>query len=196
MSEQGFRESRNLRAVTDERSTHLLSLSGWAGIVVGILATGGVLFAKWVLNQEWEGTTTSAWVGADALVVLILALGVSFLIAARRARKRHEVLWGPDAQNIVREMATPLAAGAVYTLILFRYQMISAIPGSMLLFYGLGLCAVAKFTRPEIRHLGWVQIALGLASLLVTEHALVYWAMGFCLAHVFYGALMYFKHEM
>jgi hypothetical protein len=194
--EQGLREARDLRAVTDARSTHLLSLSGWSGIFVGILATGGVLFAKWVLSQEWENTATSVWLAIDALVVLVLAVGISVFITARRARRRHELLWSPAAQGIVKEMATPLAAGGVYTFILLRYQMVSAIPGTMLLFYGLGLCAAAKFTRPEIRHLGWVQIALGLASLHVTNQALLYWAMGFGLAHIFYGVLMYFKHEL
>jgi hypothetical protein len=194
--EQVGRISPDQHTLVGDRTLHLLSLTGLPGIFVGLAGTCGVLLAYWVIRQKWDYARTSLWLSYEAVILLFVAVGISVFFTARKARKRHEELWGPAARAVVKEMASPLAAGGVYTLILYRYEMISAIPGTMLIFYGLGLCAAAKYSRAEIRHLGWVEMVLGLSALVFTQQALLYWALGFGLAHVLYGALMYFKQEM
>jgi hypothetical protein len=52
-----------------------------------------------------------------------------------------------------------------------------------------------KFTLHEIRWLGVSEIAAGLAALFFLEHAIIFFAAGFGLLNIIYGAVMYFRHE-
>ncbi|HEX2898591.1 MAG TPA: hypothetical protein VHS96_02615, partial [Bacteroidia bacterium] len=61
--------------------------------------------------------------------------------------------------------------------------------------YGMALLNASKFTLPEIRYLAITELVLGLACAVWVGHSLIFWALGFGIAHIVYGAVMYFKYE-
>jgi hypothetical protein len=65
----------------------------------------------------------------------------------------------------------------------------------MLIFYGLALINASKYTYNDIRYLGISELLIGLCSTLFLGYGLFFWAAGFGLAHIVYGALMYFKYD-
>ena len=46
-----------------------------------------------------------------------------------------------------------------------------------------------------VRYLGLSEIALGLISCFFIGYGLLFWALGFGVLHIVYGALMYNKYE-
>jgi hypothetical protein len=69
-----------------------------------------------------------------------------------------------------------------------------AAPGC-LIFYGLALVNAAKFTRQEIFFMGLIQVSLGILAALFPSLGLLFWALGFGIIHIIYGAVMYFRYE-
>ncbi len=65
----------------------------------------------------------------------------------------------------------------------------------MLLFYGLSLISVAKYTFKDIFYMGWCILALGLFNSFLTQYSLIFWSLGFGLSHIVYGTVMYFKYD-
>lgn len=179
-----------------ERSSRFLSLSGLSGIAAGCLATAGSCAAYWALAQGWGEDVLIRWIWADALIVLFATIGISVAFSRRLARKKMQQIWGPQAKALILEMAPPLLGGGAFCLVLLSHRMFPAIPGCMLLFYGAALASAAKLTREEARHLGWVEMALGILALVFLPQALLFWAAGFGLAHLVYGVLMYRKYEL
>ncbi|MFM7091867.1 MAG: hypothetical protein ACKOZZ_13760, partial [Bacteroidota bacterium] len=64
-----------------------------------------------------------------------------------------------------------------------------------LLFDGLALFTISKFTYVEVRILGLAEIILGLASAYFVSGGLLFWAIGFGAVHIVYGIYVYFKYE-
>ena len=64
-----------------------------------------------------------------------------------------------------------------------------------LLFYGLSCVHASKYTIGGVRYLGITIILIGLIATYFTGYGLLFWAIGFGLCHIIYGALMYFKYE-
>ena len=64
-----------------------------------------------------------------------------------------------------------------------------------LIFYGLALFNASKYTLSEIRYLGYAELILGLISFWDYENGLFYWATGFGVMHIIYGAMMWWKYE-
>lgn len=179
-----------------EKSSRFLSLSGLSGILAGFIGTGAALAAGTVMESGRDESSKVFLIAGIGLCAMLLAVAASVILSIRLSRKHGQKAWGPAARDVVREMATPLAAGGLFCLVLVMHRMYVAVPGSLLVFYGLALAAAGKSTREEVRWLGWVEIALGMLAFMYTQFALLYWAAGFGIVHILYGGLMYFKYEL
>lgn len=193
--ESQLEDIREIRSIM-EKSSRFVSLSGLSGIIAGFIGTGAALAANGVLASARDESTTVLLIGGIGASAMLLAVAASVALSIRLARKRGQSAWGPAALDLIREMATPLVAGGLFCLILVMHRMYVAIPGSLLVFYGLALAAAGKSSRDEVRWLGWVEIALGMTAFIYTQFALFYWAAGFGIVHILYGGLMYFKYEL
>jgi len=180
------------------KSSHpkILSLMGWPGIYLGFVGTVGALVANSIVESPIGELEKLRFLMIDAAVVGVLAVAAAAFLSARRLKRAGLSMWGSDSRGVVLELTVPLLTGAVFCYVLLLNRMYLAVPGSLLLFYGLALAAAAKFGHFEIRVLGVVEIALGFAALAFPVHALMYWAMGFGIAHILYGSLIYFKYEL
>jgi hypothetical protein len=92
-------------------------------------------------------------------------------------------------------VAIPMIAGGIYILKLIEQGSFGLIAPGCLIFYGLGLVNASKFTLGEIRFLGYGQLLLGIINLWYMGSGLYFWAAGFGVLHIVYGAIMWSKYE-
>lgn len=189
-----------------ERSTKFLSLSGWAGIMAGLYALAGAYIAyrffyfnpheiiyTSLVEKEYAGQVINLFF--LALAILALSVVTAIYFSGRRAQKRNERLWNPTSKRLLLNMLVPLGTGGIFVLILLNNGLIALVAPATLIFYGLSLFVAGRFTYNTIKILGIVQIVLGLASSLLIGYGLLFWALGFGVAHIVYGIYMQIKYE-
>ena len=95
-----------------ERSSKMLSLSGLSGVSAGVVAIAGVLFAQWV-HTRVPPEDVVMYIILDALVVLVLGVGMAAVFSLRMARKKGLPVWTPTSRFLIVDLAIPLGAGPV-----------------------------------------------------------------------------------
>jgi predicted lysophospholipase L1 biosynthesis ABC-type transport system permease subunit len=207
---QPHEELAHIRGLMD-RSTRFLSLSGLSGVIAGVLALAGAAMARWYMDQHAvvrtdqmtydAGLLAEAYwahvlnLGGIAVTVLVLAIVGALWFTLRRSRHTGQSLWDASAQRMVINLAMPLAAGGLFCLALIWHGLPGLVAPATLLFYGLALLNASKYTLDEIRWLGLSEVMLGLAASFWVGAGLLFWALGFGVLHIFYGSLMYLRHE-
>jgi predicted lysophospholipase L1 biosynthesis ABC-type transport system permease subunit len=201
-----LKDIQEIRAMM-ERNSKFLSLSGLSGVSAGIVALAGAFAAWWYLGKtaRYEPLglgahpgspyTIYAFFALDAGLVMLFAVGLAAFFSRRMALKKGLPLWTPTSKLLLLNLLIPLAAGGAFCLVLLMHGSIEFIPACMLLFYGMALLNASKFTLPEIRWLGISELILGLACAVWYMHSIYFWALGFGVAHIIYGAVMYYKYE-
>ncbi len=201
-----------------ERSSRFISLSGLSGIAAGACALTGAWFANGVIQGSNEnsyreiramrhsgetelhnGPSLQAYMSSTlfqiALLVLAAALLLGFLFTYLRSKKNGTPIWGATARRLLINVSIPMLAGGIYLLKLIDSGSYGLIAPGCLIFYGLGLLNASKYTLTEIRYLGYAQILLGIISLWFAGNGLLFWALGFGVMHIMYGAFMWWKYE-
>lgn len=199
-SEKLLSELKDIRSIM-ERSSRFLSLSGWSGILIGIYALIGAYIVQRLVYIQFPSKYRLEHAN-DVLVpilliglsVLILSLFTIFLLTTKKARKERKPLWGPGSKLLLLNLLVPLATGGFLIIILVYRDYYAAVSPCFLLFYGLALVNAAKYTRPEILGLGLIEIILGLIAAVFPEYGLYFWAFGFGILHIVYGAV-FLRHE-
>ncbi len=197
---------REIRSMM-ERSSRFISLSGLSGISAGVVALGGAVIAWAYIKNNISGNHYSmstlsgvelkdlVFLTVAALIVLFLALGLAVFFAMRKARIQNLPVWNKAAELTFVNLFIPLVAGGIFCMILFYYNLYLLIAPVTLIFYGLALLNASKYTLHEIRWLGITEILLGLIACLIPYYSLIFWALGFGILHIIYGAVMYFRYE-
>ena len=186
------------------RSSKFLSLSGLSGIMAGIYALAGAIFAYYTVfadskYQEYkiiiptERNVLMIFFIAGAVILLSLITGL--ILTNIKARKTGQKIWDPQARRLLTSLMIPLIAGGIICIIMIHKGYISLVAPLTLVFYGLGLVNASHHTFPETRWLGIAEVVLGIFAFYNIGYSLVYWAVGFGILHILYGAVMYFKYE-
>lgn len=191
-----------------ERSSRFISLSGLSGISAGICALVGAYSAHQYLHVNaikyqnrafYENGEINfgffTFLFVDALLVLFFALVSGSFFTIRKAKKSGQQFWDVTSKRLLINLLLPLTVGGIFCLILLYHGIYGLIAPSMLIFYGLALINASKYTLNDIRYLGVTEIILGLISSIFIGYGLLFWAIGFGVLHIVYGALMYFKYE-
>lgn len=189
-----------------ERSTKFLSLTGWAGIMLGIYALIGAYLAynlsytdnKEIIffsvpNTEKSGTENNLLLLAFG--ILILSLSTAIYLSYEKSKKTGVSLWNATARRLVINMAIPLITGGIFILILYSKSLFALIAPTSLIFYGFALLNGSKFTFEEYKYLGIIEIILGLIASYFLIYSLLFWTIGFGLMHIIYGIYMHLKYE-
>lgn len=189
-----------------DRSSRFISLSGLSGIVAGISALFGTYMAHhqiaaynngnfgYGINADTEIEANLIKIG---LSVLFIALAGGILFTYRQSKRKKLPLWDKTAKTLLINLAIPLIAGGFFVIALLFNQVSSyaLIAPSCLVFYGLALINASKYTYSDIRFLGICEVTLGIIALFFSGYGLYFWAFGFGVLHIVYGAVMYFKYE-
>jgi hypothetical protein len=192
-----------------ESSSKFLSLSGLSGIFAGCFGLLGALAAYLFLNLGVFSSDYYQYIGSgssfnvpillffivDALTVLLLAQIVGIYFTSRNARKKGQPIWDITVKKLLLNLFIPLITGGLFCFVLLFHHLVYLIAPVMLIFYGLALINASKFTFTMVRYLGLSEILLGLIACFFVGYGLLFWALGFGVLHIVYGALMYNKYE-
>ena len=190
-----------------QRSNRFLSLSGFSGIAAGLCALLGAYFAyDWIaeyyVRYQKEGFSGAAFQQLKwnlvllAVGVLVAALISAFYFTWRRASRANTPLWDRATRMLIGSMLVPLVTGGLLIgILLLQWNEWRLVVPLSLVFYGLALVNCSKYTLSDIRYLGFCEIILGLISTQATGNGLYFWAIGFGVLHILYGAIMWWKYE-
>lgn len=192
-----------------ENSTKFISLSGFSGVIAGVLALIGAFVAKGLIEDfskkyifyELQGRLEDGiWELEKKLflvagLVLFLAIGFGILFTYLKARKNNQRIFSALGVRLVFSLFIPLLFGGVFCIGLYLNGYVFLIAPAMLIFYGMSLLNASKFVHTEIKYLAIIQMALGVASMFYLGKGLYFWAIGFGVLHIFYGTIMYFKYD-
>ncbi|CAN5461462.1 hypothetical protein BH10BAC1_BH10BAC1_09590 [soil metagenome] len=204
-------QKEHLQTLTDirsmmERSSRCISLSGLSGVFSGIFALIGAYLAQTELDKyeyyDWSsvGGRFESWniaiyfieIGA---VVLFLSLVTGTFLTIRNSKRKGIKVWDSTSKRLLINLGIPLVAGGLFCSILLYHQIFGLIGPATLIFYGLALINASKYTFNDIRYLGLCEILLGLLASIFFQNWLLFWAIGFGVLHIVYGAVMYLKYE-
>jgi hypothetical protein len=193
-----------------ERSTKFVSLSGLSGVFAGVYALMGAAavnnfnyFSKvtyydnsdYLPERLFLSLNFQEFCFVDALLVLFLSLSTSFWLSYKKANKLGETIWNSLTKRVFINMMVPLVTGGIFCLLLIYHRQSIFIAPATLIFYGLALVNVSKYTYNDIFQLGIIEILIGLLAMFFLANGLLFWTIGFGLMHIIYGIGMYFKYE-
>jgi hypothetical protein len=193
--EDHLKDLSEIRSIM-EKSSKFLSLSGLSGISAGIIALIGsyiVLLKFHEINKPGTTEGLPFFFISVAAAVLILAIGLAVFFTMRNAKKRNLPVWTAAARYLLTSLFIPLAAGGIFSLVLWYREIPELIFSSTLIFYGLALLNASKYLMNEIRYLGILEIGLGLIAGM--SYGFLIWAFGFGVMHIIYGIYTYLKYE-
>jgi hypothetical protein len=210
-------QQQSLEALQDikkmmERSSRFISLSGLSGISAGICALIGAWIARpyvfgtrdfvihrsMAVEQAMAGDYSAifnTWLFWIAAGTFLAALASAFIFTYIRSKKEGIPLWGVTAKRLIFNVSLPLLVGAIFIVRLIHFGTFGLVAPGCLLFYGLGLVNASKYTLGEIKYLGYCQLVLGVINLWFVGYGLYFWAFGFGVLHILYGAYMWWKYE-
>lgn len=195
-----------------EQSSRFISLSGLSGIAAGTCALVGAWFAGNIIHQS-KGRVVAEldtninrgsmnvqdYMGNSlfqiALYTLIAAFVLATLFTWLRAAKTKTAIWGTASRRLLINVSIPMIVGGLYILRLIDSGNVGLIAPGCLIFYGLALVNASKYTLGEIRFLGYGQLILGCINLMYPGYGIYFWAAGFGILHIVYGAIMWTKYE-
>ncbi|MEO6694754.1 MAG: hypothetical protein ABIY50_08600 [Ignavibacteria bacterium] len=204
---------KHLDALSDiknlmERSSKFISFSGLSAISAGIIAITGAVFTSLHFNisffdvkssQNLKGTQadpeTLTFLIITAVIVFLLSMAAAILISSKKARDSNLIFWDNMAKRVFLNLFIFLFTGGIFCALLIYHQIYFLIVPAMLIFYGLALINVSKFTMNEIAQLGIFEIILGIAASFVITYPLLIWVSGFGILHLIYGTYIYLKYE-
>lgn len=191
-----------------ERSSRFISLSGLSGISAGVCALIGAWLAHPYVygyknlfigtaseNGSYAATLLNTWIFWIAMGTLVAAILSAFVFTYIKSKKDGTPIWGTTARRLILNVLIPVAVGGIFLLSMMQYGTFGLVAPGCLLFYGLALINASKYSLAELRYLGYCQIILGIINLNFAGYGLYFWAAGFGLLHIGYGAYMWYKYE-
>jgi predicted lysophospholipase L1 biosynthesis ABC-type transport system permease subunit len=188
-----------------ERSVKFISLSGLSGILSGIYALLGAWLTWYLINKSsppadyytlmFNNNGLALQLLVIALVVLVASLVTGYLLSARISKRVGAKMWDATSRRMLINLAIPLITGGIFIIILIEHGQIILVAPACLIFYGLALIQASPNTYEEVRYLGYSEIILGLVAAWFAGYGLIFWALGFGVLHILYGAMMYKKYD-
>lgn len=186
------------------RSSRFISLSGLSGILAGVYALLGAFLANLLLSNHQNSYSEVSKLPISyleymllgtAIIVLLFSVVTAFILSRKKAKRNQEKIWDQTSKRLLINFLIPLISGGLFCIVLYQNNLIGLIAPSTLIFYGLSCLNASKYTLGDIRYLGLSTIAIGLISTQFVGYGLYFWAIGFGVFHIIYGAIMYIKYD-
>lgn len=197
--EESLQVLADIKSIMD-RSSRVLSLSGWSGIWAGLvaLAATGIAYRGYSDVPGSEEPSMKVFVNELvllALLTLVVAVAGAFYFSYRKNKKQGQVTFNAAARKMIISMCIPMLAGGwMCGAFILNADFVYVIP-VMLITYGLTLINSSKYTISDIRWLGLFEVLTGCIAFLKPEWQLYFWAFGFGVLHIIYGFIMWNKYD-
>ena len=188
-----------------ERSVKFISLSGLSGVIAGIYALLGAGYVYYIVYYPYSPFGLRFYYANEshlivqllvtAMIVLILSLATGYWFSLRKAKRLGVSIWNKASRQLMVDLLIPLLSGGLFILILLSRGYYGVAAPACLIFYGLALINASRNTYAEVRYLGLTEIMLGLISAFIPGYGLIFWALGFGVLHIIYGAVMHFRYD-
>jgi len=187
-----------------ERSVKFISLSGLSGVMSGLYALAAAYFAY---RQIYLGELSRPKVFFEFYpfriyqlillggITLIASLVTGLYLSNRKAKRVGSSIWNATSKRLFFNLSIPLISGGIFALISLWQGYYGMVAPICLLFYGLALINASENLFNEVRYLGYCEIILGLLSAYYIGYGLIFWAVGFGVLHIIYGAVMHRKYD-
>ncbi|HEX4808101.1 MAG TPA: hypothetical protein VH325_04180 [Bryobacteraceae bacterium] len=178
------RAADNLRFIRDtmERAGSFTAVPGWGGIYIGLTAVAaGVLAFNRPLTEQF-----SVWLAEAAI-----ALAIAIATVKAKSKRLALPLGSRPARRALLSFVPPLLAGAMLSVILYRFDMLGIMPGLWLLLYGTAVVTGGAFSVRIVPVMGLCFMSLGAVSFLVPAtwgNGLL--VLGFGVLHIVFGAVI------
>ncbi|WP_405227193.1 hypothetical protein [Dokdonia sp. Asnod1-B02] len=195
------------------KSSRFMSLSGLSGILAGVYALIAAIIAHYLIQghiqlfasnrEDFLNLILRIFATAELagnliilfLVTLLLAIGTGIILTYKKAARNKESIWDSSSKRLIANFAIPLIAGGIFSIVLIQYGIVGLIAPATLIFYGLALVNASKYTLGDIKFLGLANVIIGLFATQFIGYGLYFWALGFGVFHIIYGAIMYNKYD-
>ncbi|MEN2400418.1 hypothetical protein GKZ90_0011555 [Flavobacterium sp. MC2016-06] len=188
-----------------ERSSRCISLSGLSGVFAGLSALIGGLYVYQLFKSNGieyfteehillSGNLVSELI-STAFVILFFALVFGIFFTIRKSKKYNLPVWTSVTKKMLITLAIPLFIGGIFCMALIYHQNYGLIAPATLIFYGLALINVEKYTFSDVKYLGFCELILGCISLFFIGYGLIFWILGFGILHILYGLVMFKKYK-
>lgn len=195
------------------RSSRFMSLSGLSGILAGVYALVAAVIAHYLIQghiqlfatnrEDFLNLIMRMFASVELagnliilfLVTLLLAIGTGIILTYKKAAKNKESIWDSSSKRLIANFTIPLIAGGIFSIVLIQYGIVGLIAPATLIFYGLALVNASKYTLGDIKFLGLANVIIGLFATQFIGYGLYFWALGFGVFHIIYGAIMYNKYD-
>jgi len=179
----------NLRFIreTMERSASFTAVSGWGGIVMGLIALAASVLARSVTGEiAW----LMVWMGAA-----LLSFSVALVAMARKAWAAGMSLLSGPGRKFAWNVTPPLMVGGLLTLALFHAGARELLPGTWLLLYGTGVVTGGAFSVRIVPLMGLAFMLTGVAALFgPAAWGDAFMAAGFGGLHIIFGIVIWRKY--
>jgi MFS family permease len=182
------RAADNLQFIreTMERASAFTAVPGQGGIGIGVTA----LAAGWIAQHRLPSDQFWIWLWEGILAFL---LGIAALYG--KSRQLSLSLWTRPAKRALLSFITPLFAGALITLALYRLEQTALFAGLWLLLYGVAVVTAGAFSVRVVPVMGFCFLILGSIALFTPPSFGNLWMMaGFGGLHMVFGFIIARKH--
>ncbi|PKP35133.1 MAG: hypothetical protein CVU00_03810 [Bacteroidetes bacterium HGW-Bacteroidetes-17] len=196
----------DLKEIKDimNRSSRFISLSGLSGISAGITALIGaymahkfifagndyLIFGSLILTPEQFSKLLII-----ACATIVVSISLVIFLTTQEIKKKKQKIWDQQTKRILLNLSIPLLAGGIISMMFLVRGYVGIVLPMTLIFYGMALVNVSKYTLNEIRSLGLIEILLGLLSLQLVGYGLIIWSIGFGVLHIVYGFIIKMKYK-
>ncbi|MFH1000744.1 MAG: hypothetical protein V1783_07870 [Bacteroidota bacterium] len=203
MKEKYIEDLKEIKDIMN-RSTRFISLSGLSGVSTGITALIGVSLAYLLIFKQQNylvypavdlNGKNLAYLLIIAIGTLMLSIGMAIFFTTSKTKKRGQNIWDSQTKRLLINLIIPLTTGGILSLMLIFKGYLGIVPPLTLIFYGLALVNGSKYTLPDIRNLGLIEIILGLIAFQLIQFSLLFWAIGFGLMQIIYGIIVQRKYK-
>ncbi|MBS1493190.1 MAG: hypothetical protein JST55_06755 [Bacteroidetes bacterium] len=206
--EEQLNNLQDIRKLMD-RSSRFSALSGISSITAGIIAIFGCLYVAFQLDfpiyaqaqniMHWNNTPsekiTIKFLITTGFAVAFLSFFAFLLFANQKAKKYNIKLFNSTGKKFIFNHVLFLLCGGLFAAILFYYSTYLLIVPALLIFYGLALINISKFSYDTIRNLGIIEIILGFILCLIPVYSFLFFFIGFGVLHIIYGLILHFKYD-
>ena len=147
-----------------EKSSKFISLSGLAAIMAGIYALVGAYIATQVITPGTHLIVALELMAIIASLVLVAAAVTACILSYYKSKKTGQKFFSRLTYRALWNFSLPMLTGGVLCISILMHEYYDILASVMLLFYGLALVNVSKFTYSSIVWLGYAFICLGIVD--------------------------------